>query len=55
MTPHIKHRLNCLGSLRKRLEKRHDPNACAQLEHAVLEVHEEILSAKSAFETKLHV
>ena len=53
ITPSLQHQCNCLHSLRRRMIGRQDPTACTRLERAKQHLHEELITAKTAYESKL--
>ena len=53
ITANLQHQLNCLHSLWKRMIRRQDPTASTRLEQAKQLLHEELMIAKSAYESKL--
>lgn len=53
ITPNLQHQLNCLRSLRKRMARCQDPSAHTRLQETKQHLHEELMSARTSYETKL--
>ena len=53
ITPCLQHQLNSLYSLRRRMLGRQDPTVCTRLERVKQHLYEELMIAKTAYESKL--